>query len=125
MRVLLLLMLLYLCESFISAALFHSLPPRLTKVCTAAPPRGGWGSAAVPSSAGGLSQVVDAYFYSNYGCLGFSELLLYYNMTSDDCADFCAPYQVHEQDLSSSTILESHGYQVGPFGCLHPSQFFH
>ena len=81
-------------------------------------------SAAEPSLAGGLSQVVDAYFHSDHGCLGFSELLLHYNMISEDCADFCAPYQVHEQDLTSSTILQSMDTRPDPLGvCIHRSSF--
>ena len=84
MRVLLLLMLLYLCKSFISAALFHSLPPRLTKVCTAAPPSGGWGSAAVPHHGPNDSKLIEAEDHSpsqeirdvrtHVGCDQFTQL---------------------------------------------------
>ncbi len=109
--------------------LVHTPPlfaAKVTKIYTAAPPSGGWVSAAVPSTAlGGLSQVIDAYFYSYPVCLGLSELLLQYNMISDNRVDFCAPYQVHEQVVIFSTILDSHGYKGGPFGGVYPSQLFH
>ena len=81
--------------------------------------------AVLPSPAGGLSQVVDACFYSDPVCLGLPELLLQYKMISNNRVDFCAPYQVHEQAVSSSTIREPHGYKGGSFGGLYPSQLFH
>ena len=49
---------------------------KVTKVYTAATPSGGWVDAVLPSPAGGLSQVADAYFYSGPVCLDLSELLL-------------------------------------------------
>ena len=101
-----------------------SFTAKVTKVYTAATPSGGW-VAVLPSPVGGLSQVVDAYFYSYPVCLGFSELLVQYNMISNNSVEFCVPYQVREQAVSSSIILESHGYKGGPFGGLYPSQLFH